>query len=301
MENDDTNNKQTETSDNLSSGSPTVVTNKQTYRANNPNKKPDHKKKKWSLLRHWRQANWPKRLRWIAAGIGVLTGVSVVTIYVWDHFQRERQFSAEHRPKVIISRPPAFVNSSFDCAVTENAIHLHTGPMQFWVKNIRQEDAVGAFISEPFMLVADKKVGNPFLDEVPEVTDKTCRAETSPKAKAFPVHGFEEVVENMTESAETFSLVKTKNLTVTLDGPQTEPQPPAGEKVERTAVSKETVFKLYVPVCVYYFDSDGVRYGSCRTYRLSVNKNAADNYAFSCTQTPISGTFEEMLFRYCEQ
>ncbi len=87
---------------------------------------------------------------------------------------------------------------------------------------------------------------------------------------------------------------------ITVGGP--EPETPAGEKPERIPVAKEAVFQLYAPICVYYFDESGNRHGTCVTYRLAITGRIGnpDNYGFSCTESPVSGTFEGTFFGYCE-
>lgn len=175
--------------------------------------------------------------------------------------------------------------------------------MHIWVKNIRKGDAVGAFVIGPqFKLVPEKRIGNPFYDDVPSITDETCKQNIVPKMKAFPVNGGQEVAVNMVQSAETVSLIKTKSISITLGGPQKEPETPAGEKPsDRVPIAKDTVFQLYAPVCVYYFDENGARYGTCQSYRLAVKeRDGSENETFSCTQSPVSGTFEQTLFGYCE-
>jgi hypothetical protein len=212
-------------------------------------------------------------------------------------------FKAEHRPKVVVSRPPELLGT-ISCEVTEKAIFLHTGAMHLWVKNIRKGDAVGAFAFGPqFKLVPEKKIGDPFFDDLPSITDQTCAQKVDSKMKAFPVNGGQEVRVDMAQSAETMSLIKTNSVSITLGGPQKEPETPAGETPSaRVPIAKEDIFQLYAPVCVYYFDEDGKRYGSCRSYRLAVSGRAgnSDPYAFSCTESPVSGTFEGTFFGYCE-
>jgi hypothetical protein len=70
----------------------------------------------------------------------------------------------------------------------------------------------------------------------------------SPKMKAFPVRGGEEVRLNMVQSAETFSLIKTKSVSVTFGGPQREPETPPGEKEVRVSIAKDALFQLYALV-----------------------------------------------------
>jgi len=101
MQNDDATNKQSDASQDLRSGSPAVITNKKTNRTNKA-EKADRKQNKWSLYRHFRQAGWPKRLGWIAAALGTVTGTIVAGTYVADHWQRSQQFKAEQRPRIVI-------------------------------------------------------------------------------------------------------------------------------------------------------------------------------------------------------
>lgn len=176
--------------------------------------------------------------------------------------------------------------------------------MQVWVKNIKNEDAINAFLTGPdFKLVPIKKTGNAGFDDLPQIDDKRCKVKVTPKMKMFPVHAGEPLVVNMAQSAGVISLVRVNQLSVTMgNGPQPEPEAPKGEKEERIEVAKDAVFQLYAPICVYYSDAEGASYGSCRTYRLSVvgGRFPNDPHNFSCPDTPVAGIFEETFANYCE-
>jgi hypothetical protein len=174
--------------------------------------------------------------------------------------------------------------------------------MRFWVKNIRKGDAVGAFVAPEFKLVPEKKIGNPIFDDLPPITDETCKLQVSPKMKDFPINGGQEVSIDMVQGMEVQSLIRTNSISMTFGGPQKEPEPAVGEDPARVAIAKDAIFQLYAPVCVYYFSEDGERYGSCRSYRLAIKGRIGnpDNYGFSCTESPISGTLEATFMGYCE-
>lgn len=98
MKNDETKGEYAKTPSDLPRGSPTVVTNKQRNRSKSPNNKSPNEKRKWSMLRYWQQARWPKRLKWLGEGLLVVAAIGGVIVYVSDHIQRGAQFTEEHRP-----------------------------------------------------------------------------------------------------------------------------------------------------------------------------------------------------------
>ena len=303
MENDGRNNNNSDTGPSLT---PTPdAPNVQTKKPNKPRRSSQETQedKKKSYRRSWRAASPLRRLEIIGLGLSAAVGIGYLGVVIWGNLQTKWNFTAEHRPRVIISRPPELLGTII-CYVTEKAIHLHAGAMRVWVKNIRKGDAVGAFMEGPqFKLVPEKKIGDPFYDDLPSITDQTCKQKVSPKMKAFPVNGEQEVAVNIVQGIMAVSLIKTKDISVTFGGPQQEPESPEGEKSSsRVPIGKDAVFQLYAPVCVYYFDENGERYGSCRDYRLAINGRVGNpnNYGFSCTESPVSGTFEEIFFGYCE-
>jgi hypothetical protein len=303
MEDDDTKNSDAKAPEELSPSTANINADNNPQKPEKRNRKSQPQKRK-TLRQYFRNANAFKKFEMSLLALGSAIGIAYVGVTVWGNLQTKWHFETEHRPRVIVSRPPELVGT-FECYVTDKAIHLHSGAMHVWVKNIRKGDAIGAFVEGPqFKLVPEQKIGNPFYDDLPSITEETCKQKVSPKMKAFPVHGGQEVSVNMVQSIGTLSLIKTNSVSITFGGPQQEPETPAGEKPsERVPLTKDTIFQLYGPVCVYYFDEDGTQYyGSCRNYRLSINGRGetSDPYAFSCSQTPISGTFEETFFGYCE-
>jgi hypothetical protein len=303
MENDDTKNGDEETPEKLSPSTAKVNTDKKTNKtkAGEDKTRQPRKYKKWTLWQHWKRAGQKTRMKWIAELFGILVGLGLFLNSCWGNLQSIWNFKAEHRPKVVVSRPPELLGI-FECAVTDRAIWLHAGAMHVWVKNIKRGDALGAFIGGPMLkLVADKKTGDAFYDNPLQITDETCKLDISPK-KQFPVHGGEEVREDIVQGASVVPLIKTNSTTITFGGPQNEPEPPPGERPsERVPIAKDALFQLYAPVCVYYFDENGVRYGTCRSYRfITKGQSGPEDRSFSCAESPLRGTFEETLASYCE-
>jgi len=292
-----------QSSSHLAQRTPKTKAAKKERKAPSTNKEPK-KHKKWSIWRHFKQASRIKQLGWIGGGVGVITGLLVVAHYFYGDVVSSRHYTEEHRPKVIISRPPELLGT-VECEITDKAIHLHTGAMRIYVKNIRKGDASGAFVTGPmFTLVPNIKLGIPSFDDLPIINAETCQQKILSKMKPFPVRGGEEVRIDMVQSAMTISLVKAKSVSATLGrGPEKEPETSTGGKEDRISIAKDALFQLYAPICVYYFDEEGATsYGSCRDYRFVVSgrTGAAHMDSFSCTQSPVSGTFEETFFGYCE-
>lgn len=271
---------------------------KSTFDGEKPARPPGRGAKKWSLWRHWKRASHAKRLKWILTGVGSAVGVGVLAVYVWDHVQNERHFIAENRPKLLLAGAPAFLGP-IQCVVSERSIHLYTGAIRIFVKNFGKGEAVSAFVNGPeFQLVPEKKVGDPFYDEPPSITDQTCRNKVSPKMKMFSVYSGQGVYVDLAQTEGVISLIKTKSVTLTFGIPPQEPEPPTGEKPsKRVPFDKDTRFQLYAPVCVYYDDGDGLSYGSCNTYRVNFN----GRFPFACSETPLSGaTFQMTIGNYCD-
>src|ERR1041384_2409333 len=154
-----------QTPDILSPGASAVQANKKPKDSKKLKKESsDRRRKKWSLFRHFREATHIKKLQWIGSTVVVLTGIGVLGVYILDYIQRQEQFSVEHRPKVIVSRPPTLL-SAFRCQVTDRAIHFFTGPMQAWVKNIKNEDAINAFVVGP-QLQSNRKSPTHFAERL---------------------------------------------------------------------------------------------------------------------------------------
>ncbi len=303
MENNDTKDNTSQSSKELPSG--LDIPQKQSKQPNKTDRrstKPSDDKKK-SYRRSWRSASPLRKVELIVLGIAAAGGIGYIGVTVWGNLQAKWNFEVEHRPKVILNRAPELAGT-LDCSVADKAIYIRTGPMHIYVKNIRKSgDASGAFVAGPlFKLIPNKKVGVPFLDDLPNITEETCKQIVSPKMKAFPVRAEEEVRVDMKMSAGATSLIKTNSISVSFGNPQTEPQTPPGQSEDKISIDKDAAFQLYMPFCVYYFGEKGERYGSCRNYRFLPGGREGQNdpYSFSCTETPLAGRFEQIFFGYCE-
>lgn len=300
MENDETARSQGETPGEFVPGSAKKQTRKERSKAN-ASPQEAHKRQKHSLWRNIKGLSRTRQLEFAFLGMVALGTVGYLIAYICVSVTQSRQAKTvvqmEHRPKVIFSRPPDLIGT-FECKVTDKVFYLHTGAMQVWVKNIRKGDALGAFILAPNLRpVPENKTGDPFYDDPPSITDQMCAAQVQPKMKQFPVHGGEEVGVNLANTAAGIGH-NTSNVSVSLGWPPKEPDTVTGDKLP---IAKDAIFQLYGPVCVYYFDENGVRYGSCRNYRFVIkDRVGADDYSLSCTQTPINGRFEATLSGYCE-
>ncbi len=302
MENGCSNNGDGDVGTKPSDGSASIQANTSTKAPQKAKKQTAKAKgKKWTLKQNWQHANSAKRTKWIFEGKGGLIGFLILSNYVWQNLQTMWNFNAEHRPRVIFSRDPELLGV-INCEITERAIYVHTGAMHIWMKNTGKGDAVNAFIGGlPFKLVPEKKTGSASIDEIPEISDSTCQAKASPKMKMFPVEAGQEIRLEMVQAMEAQSLIKTNSISITLGGPQKEPETPAGQNPEKIDVPKDALFQLYYPVCVYYFDEQGKRHATCKSYRLVTNSQGIGlGSTFSCTQPPISGSFEQTFGNFCE-
>jgi hypothetical protein len=251
-------------------------------------KKPDESKdtsngpkaeKKKSWRKSWRSASPLKKAEIIGLGIAAFAGLGYLVAFICVSVSQNRISTLEHRPHVIISRPPAL--QQFGCEVTGDEIHLFFGPMRTWLKNIGHGDAVGVFIEDvDTRLIPEHKTGVPFFDALPPITERTCNQQISPNVKAFPINVGQEVYIDSPDGAGNIRL---------------------GSGPTRVNITEESVVQLYAPACADYFDSSGQGYRSCRTYRFRVRfDQSADPYGFSCAGTPIEGVFEQMWFSYCD-
>jgi hypothetical protein len=274
MENDESKKKQAETSNNLASGSATVSADSQTGRAKDSKKK-SASNKKWSLRRHWRQAKWPKRLKWIAEGVGILIALSVPSIYVWDHIQRGTQFSMEHRPRVSPNRPPQLVGQ-LTCLINDKELITHAN-IRVWLKNTKTGDATGVFpFAGPLKSIPVKRTGLAVFDEIitPPISAQTCKLPPFPKTQLFALNGGQEIGIDLGAS-EVHGLI----------GPSGKP-----------AIPVDSTFQIYFPVCAYYVDEELNKHGTCATFRFSTNGKSV----IACDGSPLSGTFEQIFSGYCE-
>src|SRR5260370_13157630 len=199
MKNDDTKKGEPETPSDLLPRAPKTPATKKQGKAATAAKKSD-KQKKWPLKEHWKRASRTKQIKWIAEGILVATAVLIPGIYIWDHLQTKRhfevegqQFSMEHRPRVIFSRPPQLF-SQFTCEITDTKLTLRIGRMLVWLKNTKAGDAVGVYPSVmDFRAVPEKKTGFAIFDDIPPITEQTCNLRPPPKSEVFALNAGQEL------------------------------------------------------------------------------------------------------------
>jgi hypothetical protein len=102
MKENDTNRKNDDASEDLIGSSSAVLANNKSKYPKKNAKKASNKKKKWGILRHIKQAGWPKRLKWIGITLPIATGIVIALIYISDHIQRSEQFQSTQRPRIVI-------------------------------------------------------------------------------------------------------------------------------------------------------------------------------------------------------
>jgi hypothetical protein len=262
---------------------PTIQTNENTEATKKLNNKPKQNKK-WSLIQHWERASRAKQVKWILEAVAVIIALSMLGVYVCDYYQRETQFSIEHRPKIIFSRPPEFVvypgpqelPGMVACKILDNGVGFQTGTFHLWIKNIGNEDALGVFIFPNVKIVPEQKTGEPTFDDPPSITDTTCKNPGKPPKNLFPVYRGKEIEIPIRQVTETYSLEK--------------------------KIASGTKFSLYAAFCINYTDGSGKPYGSCRTYRMTVNgqKGSLNPFSFFCDGNTFIGDFQPTFSDYCE-
>jgi hypothetical protein len=241
MENNDRNNNSGNAANNLP---PTPDTpNEQSKKLNKPRRAPRkaNENKKKSYRRSWRSASPIKKVEIVIAAIVVAGAIGYLGVTIWGILQTKWNFQAEHRPRVIVSRPPDLVGT-FNCQVTKRELYWHAGVTHVWVKDISKGDASGAFVIGPqFKPVLEKKIGDHFYDDPPIIEEQTCLAKVEPKMSPFPVHGDEELSVNLRQSAGTLSLFKGTQANISFGGPQDENKIFPGENAaERIPVDNGT-------------------------------------------------------------
>ena len=265
----------------------------------NPAENKSSKGEKHSLWRNFKSQSRTRQAELIFLGlVAIGTVVYAGTYVISSIFQRSdalKLYQREHSAKVVFMRPPELTDD-FACEVTDTEIHLRTGGMKIWLKNIRNGDATQVFVDgASFHLVPDQKTGIPIFDERDTITDKSCKVRPTPQMKMFPLNAGQETTVYMTQSAGTQSLIKAGKVTATFGSFP----PGSSDKTphpERAPIAKDALFQLYDPVCAYYLDENGLEHATCTTYRL----HAGDKDSFRCSETPIRGQLEQTFMGYCE-
>jgi hypothetical protein len=274
MENDDAENPNRQTASNLSSSTSKIKTNEEAAKTAEPNKKAK-KQKKRSLWQHWKSASRAKQIKWSAEGLIVITGILILGVYIWGNLQTKWHFEAEHRPRVVFSRPPELLGT-ITCNVTDKRIDVHSGKIRFWFKNIRNGDAIGVFMVPPmFKLVTERKIGIARIDKfIPSITDESCKVRPNPKGSVFPLNAGQGISVDAEQVAEAII---------------SDPSDPPFAPNER--------FHLDVLDCIYYLDEAGDPHGTCATYSF-IMPNGQN--VFSCADSPLTGSLELKFGGYCE-
>lgn len=250
--------------------------------------------KKKSYRRSWRAASPLRKLEIICLAAAAAGALGYLAVTFWGNLQTKWNFEAEHRPRLEFFREPALVGQ-FVCSVDGSAIRFRSGQMYVWVKNASSTgDATNAYIVGPQLnLVPDHKITDTNLTRAPEVTDETCAMDVAPQMKMFPLNRGRETIVNLKQSVGVQGFAPTKTVTLTFG----EPQKPSHVVDNNSKINNNTTFQLYGPMCVYYLDEQRMRHGTCATYRFTKTDSGTD---FACKDTPISGTFERMLWGWCE-
>ncbi len=99
------------------------------------------------------------------------------------------------------------------CKILDHGVRLQTGTFHVWVKNIGNEDALGAFLVPNVKLVPEQKTGEPSFDEPPSVTGATCKKADKPPVNLFPIYrGGGEVELPIRQIAQTYVLSPEKSM-----------------------------------------------------------------------------------------
>jgi hypothetical protein len=273
---------------------------KQIGKSRSTSKESDGDKKK-SYRRSWRSTSPIRKIEIGALALGAAAGLGYLGVAIWGNLETKWNFTAEHRPRVVLSRAPELLGT-VDCNITDKAMYLHAGAMRIWVKDGEHNgDAKDAFVLVTTMkLVPEKPTGTKFFDTPPQIDDRTCNQTFLPQMKEFTINSGTEVATDVRQAGSVQSLIKASSISI---DPRQEPQPAAGQDSGHIHLAPDATMQLYMPVCVVYTDEDGTTYASCQDYQMVVDgrANGSDDVGFSCTQTPIHGTFVQTLGNYCQK
>lgn len=285
MENGDTKSSEAQRSPKTTPASSNIQPNFKSKRTKERKNASDENSQKWGLLTHWKRATRRQQFGWIAKAIGGLIAAGVLAVSTAEYIQREKQFSLEHRPRIEFLRPPMLVGQ-LSCDVGDNElIRYGVTNEYFWVKNTKSGDAPSVFIARAHKFVPDPPSGKESLDLIPVVTKKDCEIVVKPELGTFALNGGQERMVDMPSAG------------FQADASRPAKAPLSLKVVPADRPENQTTFQIYLsPVCVYYFDEQGQRHGTCTSYRLTRN----GQYKFSCKESPITGQFGEIPRNFCE-
>ncbi len=299
MEDEDTKNSQGDAPGDLPPISSKKQTRKQRSKANETSQEAN-KNKKHSLWRNFMDLSRTRQVELCFLGLVALGGIGYLVAYLCVSVSQNRQaalnFTAEHRPKVIVNRVPVFYGA-LTCEVGDTAISINTGDIGVWLKNIKRGDALGVFVKQFPKFVVEKKIGISLFDDPPPVSDEMCRQQERPETKQFPLDGGQEIGFKTRIKGAMGLMTNMKSISISIVGKP--PDVATGPDAKRAPIAKDAIFQFYLPICTYYFDGTGTRYASCKTYRL-IRNTSQGTPSFSCGESPITGGFEQVFGGFCE-
>ena len=226
---------------------------------------------KKSFRRSWRAASPINKTGVVFAGLAALATLGYLAVSIWQTLENKQAARAQHMPLVINSRAPELLQP-FVCDVKNG---LHTGNMRNGMKNIGTASAYQVMpFSAIVKIVPEKKTGDQFVDEIPDVN---CGGSMSAKELESPLP------------------------------PGRELQPQLRQMVVSVPPIAETdPVQLYWVNCVYYADEYGGRHATCDRYRLTLpSDNQLDALSgsptFYCDAKPRTGRFDGTIGGHCQQ
>jgi hypothetical protein len=270
MKDNDRNDDKSNDTDHLTPTPTRANKNKKGYeRRSEADKSPRRQKK--PFLEVWRSYSRVKQLEIILAGLAAAGVVGYLIAYIVVSMKQNTLVQMQHMPLVINSRAPQFLQP-FICDAEKG---FHTGNMQTAVKNIGNASAqhVIPYVNS-WKIIPEKKTGNPFFDELPEVN---CKMHLNAKELESPLAPGREAFPQIRQMVGTL--------------------PP---------ISKTDPIQLYWVSCVYYSDEYGDNHGTCDTYRLLFSStNPLDvlsgSPTFFCDATPKMGKFAGTITGHCQE
>jgi hypothetical protein len=294
MEDNDTHDPNDNTAEGLNhSHSTDGQTHKEKSKSDRANgKSEDHeqqRKKKWSLIEHWKRASKAKQVKWVFEGIGLLIAFCILCVYIWGNLQTAWNFRAEHAPLVIHNRLPQFLQT-YKCIPVAHAYQstgkfahgdFCFGNIDKTYKNIGDTTAydVSGVLFERAIVVPVKRTGDPFYDERLKVNPNDCA--TTFRLQGVPLErGIEETI-HLREG--------------------TVGVPPQVKDGDLVTFDYET--------CTTYADKEGIRHGTCDLYSLYthdvLNLPSVDKILgtpeLPCDGVERTGSFVPMVGGHCQK
>jgi hypothetical protein len=271
MKNNERENDTANAADNVSSASLETKRDKQPKKTAKGANAPKSGKEK-SFYQKWKEMpiGVTKILVYVTAIGSAVVAIGIVVTFclgVWQTKQAKIIAKAQHRPRIILYRPPVLLEPF----TTETKTgEIHVGKSQVWLKNVETGNAPVVYVVPGvWTIVPDKKSGDIERDSPPDVTN-SCSGAPDPKApRMFPMNAGEVRTVDINQS-----------IAVTI--------PP---------FKQGEVVALYWPICTYYWDDDGDGHGTCLTYRFMLPDGQA-NFVFGAS--PLTGTFVETFMNYCQ-